>query len=198
MSLIMDACDQNDVDCPYFRDKPKDWQNGQRLSIKMCAIMFHGTDQRPPAEATWRSAEAAQYLYPVDQRTTKGMDLWCTALTDALGRYRDEIRGGRLAEVLYIQADSASDNKNYTVASFTEWLVRRGIFQKVKMSFLPVGHTHEDIDAGFGRLSKTMHHLASRVCRTWSEVADAARKATKQFKSITALYVRLCLPSGDQ
>jgi glutamate-1-semialdehyde aminotransferase len=80
-------------------------------------------------------------------------------------------RGGQLPPVLYLQmgkpqrlfffcmrlselfyADSASDNKSNTMMRFLQYLVEKGLFQKIKVGFLMVGHTHEDI----GKLSRFM------------------------------------------
>jgi hypothetical protein len=36
-------------------------------------------------------------------------------------------------------------------------LVAKGIFKEVFVSFLMVGHTHDDIDASFGRWSMKLH-----------------------------------------
>jgi hypothetical protein len=55
------------------------------------------------------------------------------------------------AEDLHVQLDNTSkDNKNHTVFGFLAWLVAEGHFVNATVSFLPVGHTHEDIDALFG------------------------------------------------
>lgn len=55
------------------------------------------------------------------------------------------------AEDLHVQLDNTSkDNKNHTVFGFLAWLVAEGHFVNATISFLPVGHTHEDIDALFG------------------------------------------------
>ena len=56
----------------------------------------------------------------------------------------------RLSELFY--ADSASDNKSNTMMRFLQYLVEKGLFQKIKVGFLMVGHTHEDI----GKLSRFM------------------------------------------
>lgn len=50
-----------------------------------------------------------------------------------------------LPPVLYLQMDNASENKNKVVFAFLHHLVLAGVFQKVKVGFLCVGHTHEDI-----------------------------------------------------
>ncbi|KAK3107663.1 hypothetical protein FSP39_019447, partial [Pinctada imbricata] len=59
-----------------------------------------------------------------------------------------------LPEVLYLQADnSAKDNKNFILIGFLASLVMRNVFRKVKLSFLMVGHTHEDVDQMFSRFA---------------------------------------------
>ena len=180
LSIIMDACDQSDIDCPFWANlNPKDWTGGVQIQTKMGAVMIHGDEQT-----------AAVYLFPTDQRTTKGANFWCTALTWVLSEYRDKVRGGKLPPKLYIQCDSASDNKNYTVAAYTEWLVRSGLFQKAKVCFLPVGHTHEDIDAVFGRLSKAFRNKQKVFVRTWAEAEVVAKQATKSTKGLLPISVK--------
>jgi hypothetical protein len=47
----------------------------------------------------------------------------------------------------------AWDNKNWFVFCFWSLLVPKGIFREVYVNFMLVGHTHDDIDALFGRWS---------------------------------------------
>ena len=59
-----------------------------------------------------------------------------------------------LPPILTLQLDNASgDNKNRWVFGFCSLLVFKGIFREIYINFLIVGHTHEDIDALFGRWS---------------------------------------------
>lgn len=54
---------------------------------------------------------------------------------------------GRLPGVLYLQMDNTTaQNKNVTVLAYLNLLVQKGIFKKVKVGFLLVGHTHDQID----------------------------------------------------
>ena len=53
--------------------------------------------------------------------------------------------------------NTTKDNKNAAVLGFLGWLVLIGCFEKVRVRFLPVGHTHEDIDALFGVLMKFLY-----------------------------------------
>ncbi|KAL3679352.1 hypothetical protein R1sor_022308 [Riccia sorocarpa] len=55
---------------------------------------------------------------------------------------------------LYIQLDnSAKDNKNLAMMAFCSELVGRGCCKMITMSFLVVGHTHEDVDAFFSKVN---------------------------------------------
>ncbi|KAL3700973.1 hypothetical protein R1sor_018995 [Riccia sorocarpa] len=55
---------------------------------------------------------------------------------------------------LYIQLDnSAKDNKNWAMMAFCSELVARGCCKMITMSFLVVGHTHEDVDAFFSKMN---------------------------------------------
>ena len=58
---------------------------------------------------------------------------------------------------LLLQLDnSGKDNKNKHVLGFCGELVAKGVFETIQVSFLMVGHTHEDIDALFSQLSRAL------------------------------------------
>jgi hypothetical protein len=60
----------------------------------------------------------------------------------------------KLPPTLRVQLDNcAKDNKSRYVFAYWSLLVAKGIFKEVFVSFLLVGHTHDDIDASFGRWS---------------------------------------------
>jgi hypothetical protein len=60
--------------------------------------------------------------------------------------------GGPLPETLYLQLDNCGrENKNVAVMAYLSWLINRKVFKFVEVSFLPVGHTHEDIDQVWSR-----------------------------------------------
>ncbi len=42
------------------------------------------------------------------------------------------------------------DNKNQHLLAFLSLLIMRDVFVEVKLGFLVIGHTHEDIDRCFG------------------------------------------------
>ena len=42
--------------------------------------------------------------------------------------------------------------------AYCNWLLVNGVFHDVQISFLPVGHTHKDIDQMFSTFIIGMHH----------------------------------------
>ena len=69
-----------------------------------------------------------------------------TSIMNVINDVRDP-RGGLLPSVLHIQVDNCSrKNKNQYMFTFCAALVGLGYFMKVYLSFLLVGHIHEDID----------------------------------------------------
>ena len=59
-----------------------------------------------------------------------------------------------LPPILNVQMDNATgDNKNRYVYAYWSLLVAKKIFREVYVNFMIVGHTHDDIDALFGRWS---------------------------------------------
>lgn len=75
----------------------------------------------------------------------KNSNLIFSLLIHHLHSVRD--KNGSLPKKLYIQADNASgENKNRWMLAGLCWLVYLGIFKKIVLSFLLVGHTHEDVD----------------------------------------------------
>jgi len=63
------------------------------------------------------------------------------------------------------------DNKNWHLLSFLSLLMVRDVFEEVKLGFLMVGHTHEDIDGCFNYLSKMLreenNYILAYLMRTF-------------------------------
>jgi hypothetical protein len=74
-----------------------------------------------------------------------------------------------LPPVLFLQIDGAGDNVSKDTFAMCQLLVARGLFQKVVLSRLLVGHTHEDIDAMFGMI--------------WTAFREAHIHTPTEFKS---------------
>ncbi|XP_070534490.1 uncharacterized protein [Ptychodera flava] len=59
-----------------------------------------------------------------------------------------------LAKALYLQLDNCfRENKNRFLLSLMALLIQLDIFEEIYVNFLPVGHTHENVDQMFSKIS---------------------------------------------
>jgi hypothetical protein len=83
--------------------------------------------------------------------------------------------GAKLPDTLYLQVDRGSDmfNKQW-LAVLAWWLEEQGLFKKVVMSALPVGHSHDaSLQVGFCALTSHPHDRQFQrcvLCFTFSHV----------------------------
>ena len=64
------------------------------------------------------------------------------------------IKKGDLPRILKLQLDNTTkQNKGQYLFGYLNLLVDCGVFESIEVSYLPVGHTHEDIDQFFSRVS---------------------------------------------
>ena len=57
---------------------------------------------------------------------------------------------------LHICCYTASDSKNHYVFMFLSLLSALGVFITIEVGFLLVGHTHEDIEGTYGKMSSSL------------------------------------------
>jgi hypothetical protein len=86
---------------------------------------------------------------------------------------------GRLPPTLYVQVDGGPENANKLVWAVLSFLIakRVGGLQKIVLTRMPVGHTHEDIDGIFGRISQ---HIKELHVLTPLAYENAIREALKK------------------
>lgn len=62
-----------------------------------------------------------------------------------------------ILDTIYLQLDNCSrENKNRFLMAYVESLVAWGMVEEVLVGFLPVGHSHEDIDQAFSCTSRLL------------------------------------------
>jgi hypothetical protein len=72
-----------------------------------------------------------------------------------------------LPKTFLLQMDKCvKDNKNKYLLVFWLLLMTRVVFEEVKLGFLVVGHTHEDINGCFGYLSKRLREKDNYIFTT--------------------------------
>jgi hypothetical protein len=81
----------------------------------------------------------------------------------------------RLPPVLILQADNCGrENKNNVMMKFLAALVELGVFEMVELYFLPVGHTHDEIDQRWSLLSR---YLNNRDSLNLSQIMEDTQRA---------------------
>jgi hypothetical protein len=137
MSVIIDGADQQRYGLPHFCETDHSTMNSHRIHLHLMGVLNHG-----------RGPQAITYLPNVKQGTNVTVDCLHLALLQTL------IREGCLPDTLCMQLDNTSKQcKSQFVMGFLGLLINCGVFQQVIVSFLPVGHTHEDVDQFFSRTS---------------------------------------------
>ena len=155
LSIIMDGMDQSKTNLPHTVRPTK----GERhcCETKITGVLVHGD-------------RFNVYINEPQVHSTSNVAIHCLhdTLMDLL-----EARG-QLPKVLYLQVDGGPENKNQWTFGYLALLVHLGVFEKIKVSFLPVGHTHEDIDQRFSRISVA---LKKKNAFTFDEFVDVVKNA---------------------
>jgi hypothetical protein len=81
---------------------------------------------------------------------------------------------GFVAPILFLQLDNCGkDNKNQIAFAFLGYLVYVGVFKEVYMHFLPVGHTHIDIDQRFSNVSQK---ISAKSCLSLEGLIEVCKE----------------------
>ena len=159
LSVVIDGADSLRYQVPNLKQKVSALQKVAPLRYNLMGAIVHGRGCK---------------VYTVPHFYKQGTNVTLYVLQDIV---QSLIRTsqGNLPKTLYLQLDNTcKQNKNRFLASYLALLVHWGIFKRVKVSYLPVGHTHEDIDQMFSRLSVAMRR---RQARSWLELKTVLEQA---------------------
>ena len=171
--MTIDGSDNSSYGFPYFACAEKDHASskGYKVRSKLYASILHGHF-------------GTVFTYAAN--LVGGSNVTIEIIHKTLQKYLNDKPGNKLPPTLWIQLDNtAKDNKNRYVFSYCHSLVDMGLFQEVEVNFLPVGHTHCDIDQLFSRISV---HLYGNNCFNFKDLLRKARKACSLIKYVERLY----------
>ena len=137
MSIIIDAMDKRKTKVPFFKNPAKATSTAYSLQTKVIGAIVHGF---------------GTLLFWCTDHLRHDTNLSIEVLRRVLLKY--EQAKGSLPPVLYLQVDGGPDLKSKQFLAFIGYLVQMKIFNKVKVSFMIVGHTHEDIDQRWSTIGK--------------------------------------------
>lgn len=157
-SLIVDGADQSGYGLPHFSVNTKATA-GHSLKVKLVGVLEHGARKR-----------LSLYTMTAEHETGANHIIEAVHRTLSIKAESQPLQG-----VLYLQVDNCTrENKNTFLFCYMECLVAWGVFQEVFVSFLPVGHTHTDIDQAFSCTSRRLH---SNDAATMEDLHEELRKS---------------------
>jgi len=168
MSLIVDGADQSAYNLPHFVNMHKEI-TGQGLKVKIVGVKEHDREDR-------------NTLFILTEEFETGANHVIESIHRAL-----ELRAeySVIPEILFIQVDNTTrENKNRYFMSYVESLVAWGVVKEAQVSFLPVGHTHEDIDQLF---SRTSIHFKTHAAHSMEEMMEGLRKCISPTPQVSAM-----------
>jgi hypothetical protein len=155
MSLIIDGMSQDHCILPYCGNKVT---KNNILKQKIVGAKQHGFSRsfcRTFPHISCGSNVAIEVLaYEIEKRVE-----FCTQ------------NNLEMPEILYLQIDGGPENTSKVFYAFLHQLVENKVFKKVEICRLPVGHTHEDIDALFGLLWRSARHKTLISPQDWKRMA---------------------------
>ena len=163
LCIIIDGMDQAKTNIPRANGK-RDRGDEKTIPTRIIGVKIHGRFQK-------------FYIIPPDMPHDSNVT-W-SILLDCINQLKDEY--GSLPSKLWVQMDNtATDNKNKLNFAIQRHLVSAGIFREAVFGFLPVGHTHEDIDQAFSRIATYLR--GSR--HTANSFPDLVHACTSAFSNV--------------
>lgn len=160
--IIIDGMDQSKTSIPHFVVEDKDNANLAKLPVHFTGVLVH----------TASPEGKIPFIYHDIKHIPHDSNLTIHCITETLNELKD-----RLGKTLFLQMDNCGrENKNKYVLSYIALLVHLGIFKEALVHFLPVGHTHEDIDQMFSCVARQLRtHNAFTM-------ADLERQSSQSYK----------------
>lgn len=175
-SVIMDSIDKWKTTFPFFVNLPKSIGEGTYLfKTKMTACMFHGI---------------GVYCFWASEQIVHDTNLSVECILRALKKVHSDLAPCALPRKLALQLDNASDNKSKHFLAVMAYLVEIGAYDVIKLSYLIVAHTHEDVDQWFSVYSRFLKKVLMQVL-TISAFVQALMSAFKTPKCIPKCVERI-------
>ena len=151
LSTIADGMDQAKLRTPHFARENK--AVTAQLDYTLQGVLFHGAMKRMEC-----------FLVPHTYKGGSNVTIHC--LNESLKRMQAAYKkaGLKWPHTWFLQLDNTTkENKNQFVLAYLQSLVDTKVFKRIEVSFLPVGHTHEDIDQRFSVIARRL-----RLCNILS------------------------------
>ncbi len=168
LSIIVDGADQSAFGLPHFTTSTKA-QKGHSLKVKLIGLLEHAQVNK-------------LHLFTLTGEYETGAN----HIIEVIHRFlMVRSKEGHFPPKMFIQLDNCMrENKNRYLLSYFECLVQWNVFSEVEVGFLPVGHTHEDIDQAFSCTSK---RLSCHNAVTLSDLHQEVRQAYNSKTTVSSI-----------
>ena len=119
LCVILDGMDQNKTNIPWFNTG----ESPDGMTVRIIGAIVHSQQKKTHAYLVTHHTKETNTMIDVLRRVLESRET--------------------LPRVLVLQLDNTSqENKNNHMFAFLAGLVESGVFDKIIVNFLPVGHTH--------------------------------------------------------
>lgn len=164
LSIISDAMDNNKTNIPHWRSFYSKDRTDLSLKTRLLGVLVH----HKRFDAYWTLP-----------RYEHSSNLTITAL---LKTFENVLKDdGFLPPILFLQLDNCGkENKCNNFFAFLGQLIELKVFQEIHVNFLPVGHTHSDIDQKYSVISFKLSQADAYTIQQLKDlVADLFTKKLK-------------------
>ena len=104
---------------------------------------------------------------------------------------------GGIPPTIFLQLDNTTkQNKSKYLVAFCELLVYFKVCKEIYINFLPVGHTHEDIDQFFSRLAMLLRRTDALSIEHLARIIPTSYKTQEGFRPTVQIWQEMANISG--
>ncbi|XP_045208259.2 uncharacterized protein LOC123560063 [Mercenaria mercenaria] len=172
LSVILDGMDQKKTNLPYYTHDNNPVGSGQhKLRTHITGSIVHGR---------------GKYFFLDCNQYPHDTNLVLSCLLKLLVK---ESREGQLPPTLFVQLDNTCrENKNKFFLGMMAFLVKKRFVREVWISFLIVGHTHEDVDQCFSRISMKMRNRNTLTLNELHSVIQSSQRPVPESTDVGTVW----------
>lgn len=119
----------------------------------------------------------------------KGSNLTIFCILRMIAKWQELHPKKKYPDEIYIQIDGGAENANKCVPALCEYLVAKGITKRIVLTRLPVGHTHEDIDACFGVIYEWFKTKSIYTPQQYKHDLEESLRMNKNVPEVEDIFV---------